>query len=85
MEKDKLDRIVRALAGVPQGRLAVVQQVVNKLSSTAEHGDKFQADLSRFLLTWKPVVAPTPAHGTPDFAAFTVRPVGPSEQPKDSD
>lgn len=54
MSKDKLGGIVRALVGVPQERLVVVQKVVNGLNSNAKNGGIFQTDLSKFVLGWKP-------------------------------
>mgnify|MGYP001558576773 CR=1 FL=1 len=56
MAQDKIGGIVRALVGVPQERLVVVQRVINGLNSAAEHGDRFQIDLSKFILDWKPEV-----------------------------
>ena len=54
MAQDKIGGIVRALVGVPNERLVVVQRVVNGLNSVAEHADEFQVDLSKFVYGWKP-------------------------------
>ncbi len=56
MAQDRIGGIVRALVGVPQERLAVVQKVVNGLNKEAENGDEFQNELSKFVLGWKPAV-----------------------------
>lgn len=65
MAQDKLAGIVRALVGVPQERLVVVQRVANGLNSTSPHGDQFQIELSQFVMGWKPKT-----NGQPKFELY---------------
>lgn len=57
MAQDRIGNIVRALVGVPQERLSVLQSVVNGLNSAAAWGEEFQVDLSRFVAGWKPTTS----------------------------
>jgi hypothetical protein len=66
MAQDKLAGIVRALVGVPQERLVVVQRVVNNLNKAYEHGNQFQIELSKFILGWRPAAS----ENKPGFAEF---------------
>ena len=54
MAQDRIAGIVRALVGVPQERLVIIQKVVNNLNSAAEHGFQFQIALSKFVQEWEP-------------------------------
>ena len=64
---DRIGGIVRALVGVPQKRLPVLQSVVNGLNSAAQHGDQFQVELSKFVVSWKPVSMAAVSTLSPDL------------------
>src|SRR3989344_5750050 len=70
MAQDKIGGIVRALVGVPQERLVVLQMVVNGLNSQATYGDQFQIELSKFILGWKPEVQDV-VIGNPDLTRWS--------------
>ena len=67
MAQDRIGGIVRALVGVPQERLAVLQGVVNGLNSAFPSGDEFQVDLSKFVAGWKPEVSTAIVHSVSDL------------------
>ena len=71
MAQDKIGGIVRALVGVPQERLTVLQKVVNGLNSAAQHGDDFQVELSKFVLGWKSNAVPVATMDNPDLARWS--------------
>jgi len=69
---DRIGGIVRALVGVPQKRLPVLQSVVNGLNSAAQHGDQFQVELSKFVVSWKPVSMAAVSTLSPDLLRWEV-------------
>lgn len=70
MAQDRIGGIVRALVGVPQERLVVVQRVINNLNSATEHGDQFEDELLKFVHGWKPAET-APVTGNPDLARWS--------------